>query len=212
MQGIVWVEGLLGVGKTTLARVLAEELDYRKILEPVDGNEYLQLFYGDQKRWAFAFQMDMLFRRWELHQLATYEALCGRGAILDRGMPGDMVFAEMHHESGNISNPEWNTYQRMYRSLASRISVTPRVMLFLDVNPEVALNRVEKRARESEKGLSMAYLVDLREHYLSMLNRIEEGTHPWASGTHVIRVDWNQDGLVIEPVVREVRAALSRAV
>jgi len=42
-----------------------------------------------------------------------------------------------------------------------------------------------------------------------MLNRIEKGTHPWASGTQVIRVDWNHDGLVIEPVVRAVRAALA---
>ena len=209
MHSIVWVEGLLGVGKTTLAQLMGTELDYRQILEPVEGNEYLQLFYADQKRWAFAFQMDMLFRRWELHQLATYEALCGRGAILDRGMPGDMVFAEMHYEAGNISTPEWNTYQRMYRSLASRIAVTPRVMLFLDVAPEAAMSRVAKRARDSEHGMSLAYLVDLREHYLSMLNRIEKGTHPWASGTQVIRVDWNHDGLVIEPVVRAVRAALA---
>lgn len=208
MPGIVWVEGLIGSGKTTLAQALAHELGYRPILEPVEGNEYLPLFYQDQKRWAFALQMDMLFRRWELHQLATFEVLTGRGAILDRGMPGDVVFAQMHKRAENIATPEWNTYQRMYRSLVSRIPVTPRVLVFLDVEPSVAFTRVNRRARASETDLPLSYLIELRENYLELLDGIEAGTHPWANGTQVIRADWNHDGLVIEPLVRDIRAAL----
>jgi deoxyadenosine/deoxycytidine kinase len=206
---MVWVEGLIGAGKTTLTKALAEKLDYREVLEPVNDNAYLDLFYTDQKRWAFSMQMDMLFRRWELHQLATFEVLTGRGAILDRGIPGDMVFAQMHFEAGNIHKVEWETYLRMYRGLMSRVSFIPRILVYLDVDPEVALSRVTRRARNAEVGMTLDYLQNLRQMYHRLLEKIEAGAHGWASGVKVVRVDWNYDGVVVEPVVDAVCGALA---
>jgi len=209
---IVWVEGLIGAGKTTLTQALAKTLGYREILEPVCDNGYLPLFYADPKRWAFPFQMEMLYRRWELHQLATFEAMTGDGAILDRGMPGDMVFAEMHREAGNIHELEWKTYLRMYRSLMARVTELPRILVYLDVSPEIAFSRVRRRGRESEVGMTLDYLQKLQIKYHRLLERIESGQHEWATGIRVQRVDWNYDGVVVEPVVRDVRQALSASV
>lgn len=209
MSAIVWVEGLIGSGKTTLTQALAKQLNYREILEPVADTRYLEQFYMCPRRWAFPFQMDMLFKRWELHQLATYEALTGTGAILDRGMPGDMVFAEMHFHAGNIHQLEWETYQRMYRSLMSNVTLLPKVLVYLDVEPKTAYERVKKRGRTSEVHLTLDYLVELRQMYERLLDRIESGKHEWAAGITIQKIDWDYDGIVVEPVVRSVEEAVA---
>ncbi len=102
---IIWIEGNIGAGKTTLSHILEKELGYRGFYEPVDSNPYLQDFYEDPKRWAFPMQIEMLHRRYAMQQLAAYECTAYseyHGAIIDRGLPGDRVFAKIHTDEGNI--------------------------------------------------------------------------------------------------------------
>jgi deoxyadenosine/deoxycytidine kinase len=96
---LIWVEGIIGVGKSTFSYELAKRLKLRLIEEPVETNPYLEPFYKDPKRYAFGMQVYLLHQRYAMQQLASYEAtgVGGyAGAILDRSLSGDRVFAKLH--------------------------------------------------------------------------------------------------------------------
>lgn len=187
---VVWIEGVIGAGKTTLARELARRRGWRTIEEVVDGNPYLGKFYADPARWAFAMQIHLLHVRHAQHQLASWETQLGQTCVLDRGLPGDSVFARMLWESGKIDRVEWDTY-RLARDVMLRSLQPPSIMLYLDVPAEVALGRVRERGRAAEGGIPVEYLSELKRGYESMLKEMEESSHPWCRGVEVIRLPWS---------------------
>ena len=203
--GIVWIEGLIGAGKTTCATRIAEALDFEVAPEPVHEHGYLELFYQEPEKWAFPMQMDMLFSRWLLHKLATYQAACGRGMLMDRGMPGDMVFAELQHELGNFNDLQWRTYMKMYNGLMLSGPELPRLLVYLDVTPGNALERARQRARQAEKDLPLWYLEKLAEVYERLLSRLSSGHHRWGHGMKVCRVDWNEPHQGIDGILDAIR-------
>jgi len=191
----IWIEGLIAAGKTTLAKALAESLGLRPLYEPVDSNPYLQMFYEDPRRWSFAMQMELLIRRYAMQKLAAYEAVTDggyKGAIIDRGLPGDRVFARLHMIAGNMSELEWQTYERAYNIMTCSLT-PPSLILFLDCEPEVAFERVKERKRGAEAKMELRYLQDLRKGYLDLMVEIESGEHAWSKGMEVMRVPWNVD-------------------
>lgn len=204
---IIWVEGIIGSGKSTLTEALCNELNLRSIMEPVETNPYLELFYQDPKKYAFPMQIELLHRRYALQQLAAYEALGEggyRGAVLDRGLPGDRVFAKLHMLEGNIHDLEWGTYERAYNVMTCSL-IPPSLLIFLDTEPEVAHARVKERNRAAEKDLPLDYLVKLRRGYLDLMVEIESGDHAWARGMDVKRVPWNIDHLPIDGLIAELK-------
>jgi len=207
---VVWVEGLIGSGKTTLARVLAEQLRLRLFLEPVQSNPYLDIFYKEPARWAFPMQLHLMGVRFKMQQQAMWEAEGGgefRGSVLDRGLPGDRVFAWLHRVYGNISELEWATYEEWYSTMTCMLRV-PSLLLFLDTEPETAMRRVQRRARGAESTLTLQYLIDLRGGYLDLLAQIDSGAHSWAQGLTVMRVPWNMDAQPVQPLIAELAARL----
>ena len=201
---VIWVEGIIGSGKSTLAEKLAEELGLRAFHEPVEENPYLKLFYEDQKFWAFAMQIHLLKERFFIQKLATYEALLGRGCVLDRGLPGDRVFAKMHMHKGNIPPLMWRTYEELFEFMCLDVK-TPSIILFLDVEPEGALERVRERNRSEETTVDLAYLQDLRKGYLDLLCEIESGDHSWARKMETKRIPWNMDHQPVQPLVDHLK-------
>lgn len=200
---IIWVEGIIGAGKTTLTKTLADTFNFRSVLEPVETNPYLERFYKEPKRWAFAMQIELLHRRFAMQKLAAYEATMAggfAGSVLDRGLPGDRVFARLHMLAGNMDEIEWQTYERAYGIMACSLT-PPSLLLFLDVEPEVALERVHARARKAEEGLPLQYLKDLRKGYLDLMVEIQSGTHAWSRGMEVMRIPWNVDHQPIDKLV-----------
>lgn len=196
----IWVEGIIGAGKTTFATEIGRRLDLRVIEEPVEENPYLGLFYKDQKKYAFGFQIFMLHRRCIQQRLAADEAtgVGGfKGAILDRSLFGDRVFAKIHVEEGNIEQIDYNTYEMAY-SFISRTLLPPSLLVFLDIQPETALTRVNKRKRPEEDGLPLEYLQKLRSGYLRMLVESERGLLPWGHAVKVCRIPWDPDTLTEE--------------
>jgi deoxyadenosine/deoxycytidine kinase len=197
---LIWVEGLIGAGKTTFAKEVAKRLKLRLIEEPVGGGEgvdnpYLEIFYKDPKKYAFGMQVFLLHQRYAMQQLASYEAtgVGGfEGAVLDRSLSGDRVFAKMHKEAGNIEEIDWMTYETAY-AIMCRSLLPPTLLVFLDVQPETAFERMQKRNRQAETGVPLEYLVKLREGYQDLLNEAERGLLPWSHAVRVCRIPWDPE-------------------
>jgi deoxyadenosine/deoxycytidine kinase len=201
---ILWIEGIIGAGKSTLADRLAEMLGMRAIHEPVETNPYLEPFYADPKRWAWGMQLHLMVCRYGLQKLAVGEAISGgqyAGVILDRGLPGDRVFAKLHVRAGNIHPLEWETYEAFYNIMACDLR-PPSLIVFLDVDPRVAHERVLRRGRRAEAAVTLDYLKQLHQGYLDLLAEIESGDHAWSRGMQVLRWPWNVDHQSPEPLAR----------
>lgn len=204
---LIWVEGIIGSGKTTLAKQLARALNLRLLAEPVRTNPFLELFYRDQRRWAFSMQMYLLHRRYNLQQLAAHETLGDAGfagAILDRGLPGDRVFARLLTRNGFMHELEWRAYEYAYATMSLSL-VPPSLLLFLEVEPAKALERIRKRARGAEVNIGLDYLEELRDGYLDLLAQLRAGLHHWSRGVSIMMLPWNVDDQAVEPVVEVLR-------
>jgi len=197
---LIWVEGIIGAGKTTFSREISKRLKLRVIEEPVEDNPYLGPFYKDPKKYAFGFQVFMLHRRYVMQQLASFEATGfggHSGAVLDRSLSGDRVFAKLHLEAGNIDPLDWGTYEMAYNIMA-RTLLPPTLLIFLDIQPSTAYRRMQKRGREAESGVPLDYLVKLREGYNDLLHEAETGLLPWSHAVRVSRIVWDPDTLDVQ--------------
>ncbi|MHA2298691.1 MAG: deoxynucleoside kinase [Candidatus Hodarchaeales archaeon] len=188
---VIWVEGIIGCGKTTLTKKIAREFNFRAIFEPVNL-ELLEMFYKDKDRWSFAMQIDLLHRRFALQKLGSFESITGSGVVIDRGLPGDRVFAKMLHRAGNIHEIEWAIYERAYTVMSNSL-IPPSIIIFMDVTPEEAIERIESRDRKAERGglIPLAYLRELEKGYQELLNEIKTEKPAWSRGMRVIELPWN---------------------
>jgi deoxyadenosine/deoxycytidine kinase len=213
---MIWVEGLIGAGKTTFCHAVVAALpELRALEEPVADNPYLERFYLTPKRWAFPMQIDLLFRRFAIQKLAAYESISDspcQGVLIDRGMPGDRVFAKLHYERGNIDFLEWQTYNRVYKMLACSL-LPPSILIYLHVDPRTAMDRIWTRKRKAELALDLDYLKHLQSGYEEMLAELAAGSHPWGRGVEIWKVDWNEwgvSGALIEALRDRVICGLGR--
>lgn len=192
---LIWVEGSIGCGKTTFSREIAKRLNLRLIEEPVASNPYLDKFYKEPKKYAFGMQMYLLHVRYAMQQLASFEATgCGGydGSILDRSISGDRVFAKLHMEEGNIDPLDWKTYE-MAHSIMCRSLLPPTLLVYLDVQPQTAFNRMRNRNRDVEAGVPLEYLIKLRNGYIELIKEAERALLPWAHAVRVCRIPWDFD-------------------
>jgi deoxyadenosine/deoxycytidine kinase len=193
MGKLVYVEGIIGAGKSKYAEEVGTRLEYRVMKEPVGDNPYLGPFYADQKAYAYKFQIYMLHRRIGLQQLAAAEALWGdkyRGAILDRSLFGDRCFAEMHHEAGNIDDLDMHAYETAVKSMQLMI-FPPTTLVFLDADPSTALERIKTRNRGVEAKIEIDYLKKLRDKYHKLVNSAKDGRFPWSHAVKVLHIPWD---------------------
>jgi len=177
---LIGVSGIIGVGKSTLTDSLGGHMDLKIFQEPVKTNEYLGKFYQDMNRYAFPMQVYLLNHRFRQYQQMIWE---NKNCIQDRTIYEDVIFARLLNRSGIINDLDFKTYMQLFENMTSFIR-HPDIVVFLDVEPEKAMERVNKRGRECEKDISLEYLVTLRDGYEEWLKDIE-GKVP------IIRLDWN---------------------
>lgn len=155
----VVVEGPIGVGKTTLTRRLAENLQAQTLLELPQENPFLERFYRDPARYALPAQMFFLFQRMNqlrgLAQTDLFDARIVSDFLLDK----DPLFARL-----TLDDDELNLYQQLYDHLSPQVPV-PDLVIYLQAQPETLIERVRKRGVPMEAGLSEVYLYRLCESY-----------------------------------------------
>jgi deoxyadenosine/deoxycytidine kinase len=166
------LEGNIGAGKSTFLRILKENLDLDIIFEPVakwqnvgPGGNLLNLFYADIKRWAYTFQSYAFITRVEA-QLEALEKSEHDIQILERSVYCDRYcFAQNCFESGNMSALEWQIYREWFSWLVEGHLQKPDGFIYLQASPEICKQRLEKRNRSEEIGVSIEYLQKLHNRH-----------------------------------------------
>ena len=176
----VSIAGLIGAGKTTLAKSIAEHMDLPVHYEPVADNAYLEDFYKDMSAHGFRLQVYLLTRRFQQQQEIVWS---GKGGVQDRTIYEDAIFAKMLHDDGLMNERDYHTYHRLFETMHN-LMPRPNVIVYLDVSPEESLRRIRARSRKCEAGITIEYLTKLHAGYTSFIKDI--GRH-----TPVIRLDWN---------------------
>ena len=165
----IYVEGLIGAGKSTLCKIFhltfqLIAINARVYLEH-KNKEYLELFKSDMGAHALGFQMYMITQRILSSSLAVSENLRDRSIqVFDRSLFGDRAFEQMHAKSGNIT-PEGDKAYLVVLEQASKTIPPPDYLLKLEVNPDVAHERTEKRDDVDRGAYDRQYYLDLDEAY-----------------------------------------------
>jgi deoxyadenosine kinase len=198
-KAFIGTAGLIGVGKTTLAKSLGAHLGLDVYHEPLEDNVYLEDFYADTAKWAFAMQVYLLNRRFQQHQEIIWR---GRGAVQDRTIYEDSIFARVLVDMGLMHPRDYATYVDLYRNL-SNFMCRPTAIVYLHATPEACHARIAKRGRSFETVVSLEYLQRLYAAYEEFVTNISR-TIP------VIRVDWERFADV-EPLADAITAEVTRA-
>jgi len=153
------VEGVIGVGKTSLAKLLAERLDARLILEQPEENPFLEDFYKDPRRYSFQTQMFFLVSRYQELKEKTQPDLFHEGIVSDYLFQKDRIFANI-----NLSDRELHLYDQV-APLLERELAPPDLVVYLQGSPDVLLERIRQRGRGYERLMEPKYIGRLVEAY-----------------------------------------------
>jgi deoxyguanosine kinase len=153
------VEGPIGVGKTSLANILAKRMGGRRILEIVEENPFLSSFYDDRAKFAFQTQLFFLLSRFKQQQELFQQDLFSSVTISDYLFAKDRLFACL-----TLDANELGLYDRVFDALGPRVA-KPDLVIYLQARIDVLLQRIKKRGREFERGFDASYLESLTHAY-----------------------------------------------
>ncbi len=153
-------EGVIGVGKTTLARLLQPAFESELLLEVFEENPFLSDFYSDRARYAFQTQIFFLLSRYRQQRDTVNTALSvGKTLISDYTFTKDALFARI-----NLHGDELEMYYRVHEALAEKIP-TPDLTVYLYADTDVLMQRITLRDRTYERSMERAYIAELGEAY-----------------------------------------------
>jgi deoxyguanosine kinase len=153
------IEGVIGVGKTTLAKLLSREYKTKLVLEDIDGNPFLPQFYEDPERYAFTTQIFFLLSRYNELRNLTNRDLFTRKIISDYTFDKDKLFAFINLEKREIS-----LYEKIYNLLDKDI-VKPNLVIYLQASIDTLMERIKARGRSYERRIKEDYIKLLIRSY-----------------------------------------------
>lgn len=212
---VICVGGMIGIGKTSVAELLAKELGSDVFYESVDDNPILPLFYTatpeeiQAKRYPFLLQLYFLQTRFASIKQAYKQA----DNVLDRSIYEDWYFAKVNHDLGRISSLEMRVYEGLLEEMMREIDElpyrkAPDLMVYLTADFDTVLHRIGLRGRDFEQDEALV------EYYRVLWSGYDDWVHRHYSASDVLVIDMNRTDVVGSPedaarVVREVRAALA---
>jgi deoxyguanosine kinase len=173
------IEGAIGVGKTTLARLLSSRFQAELLLEVFEENPFLADFYADRDAYAFQTQIFFLLSRY--HQQQEVPILLGSGSnlIADYTFEKDALFARL-----NLDGDELETYFSVHHALAEKLPL-PELIVYLQAETKVLMQRIAYRDRPYERNMDQGYIDSLNLAYEEFYNQEH-------SGPPVLRINTNQ--------------------
>jgi len=167
---IVVVAGNIGAGKTSLTERIGARLGWRTDYESVADNPYLPDFYADMRAWSFHLQIYFLGHRADQYLDAARDP---RSAILDRSIYEDaFIFARALHHMGNLAERDYLAYRKLFDLVVASLPA-PNLLVYLICPAGVLMDRIRKRARNMETGISPDYLTLLDTFYYEWLQAFD---------------------------------------
>jgi deoxyguanosine kinase len=196
------IEGVIGVGKTTLARLLQPLFQAELLLEVFEENPFLSDFYADRARYAFQTQIFFLLSRYHQQRRTVPQILAeGKNLIADYTFAKDALFARI-----NLSGDELEMYYRVHEALAEKIP-RPDLIVYLRADTDVLMQRIALRDRPYERNMEREYIEALHRAYEAFFASPSDGTP-------VLKIDTNSLNFVLYPehlhsIENRIRQALN---
>lgn len=162
------IEGPIGVGKTSLVKLLAKKLDARTILEQFEENPFLTDFYDDPERFAFQTQLFFLLQRYQQQQELRQVDIFHNLIITDYMFVKDRLFASL-----NLNEKEMTLYETV-ASLLERNVINPDLVIYLQADTDTLMKNIGKRKRSFEKNMSHDYIDALNQVYNEYFFRYQD--------------------------------------
>ena len=159
MHNYIAIEGPLGVGKTSLAVMLAEKINGEALVEDIEENPFLTNFYKNPKKYGFQTQLFFLLRRYQHASEINQVGLFKRVIVSDYLFEKDSIFART-----NLSDDEFWLYERLFQILKKRVT-PPDLVIFLQARTEILMDRIKKRERKYEESISFKYLEKINQAF-----------------------------------------------
>ena len=191
------IEGPIGVGKSSLAKILARKFDARLVKEEVGNNPFLERFYEDPRKYAFQTQLFFLLSRYRQQKEMAQGNLFESGVLCDYILAKDKIFALI-----NLEDDEVSLYESIYKLLVSTLP-KPDMVIYLQARPEVLLSRVRKRGIAYERNISLDYLKTLSDAYNEYFFHYNETPLLVVNTSEIDFVESPRD---LEHLVREVKS------
>jgi deoxyadenosine/deoxycytidine kinase len=153
------IEGVIGVGKTSLAKKIQERLNAELILEQFESNPFLEKFYSDRKRYAFQTQMFFLINRYKQQEELNQENLFTEYIVSDYLFEKDRIFAYL-----NLSGEELKLYESIFPLLERNLR-KPDLVVYLQSSIDRLMFNIKRRSRKIERNLTRSYIEELSEAY-----------------------------------------------
>ena len=200
------VEGPIAVGKSSLAKILADEFDAELELDPAEQNSFLRSFYKEPDRHALATQLRFLLLRLEQQaristRKAPQEPNAGRAVVCDYLLAKDEIFARL-----TLGKPEYALYREVARAVAQTINPQPRkpdLVVYLEARYEVLQKRLRKRNRDYERRIAPEYLQSLAEAYRNYFHSYEDAPLLVVNSSEI---DFLGNGDELVDLLREIRS------
>ncbi|HZR32988.1 MAG TPA: deoxynucleoside kinase [Terriglobales bacterium] len=192
------IDGPIRVGKTTLARILAERLNAQRVAEP-DENPFLQAFYDGETGAAFQAQLTFLVRRFEQLSALDVGPRSQKTVIADYIFEKDKLFAYL-----NLNDVELDTYNRYYNHFRALVP-TPDLVIYLQATPEVLKKRLKKKNAPGEKAVNLDYLEEVVKAYEHFFFHYTASDLLIVNTSDIDFVDRNED---LQELLRKVSAPI----
>lgn len=162
------IEGPIGVGKSSLAKKLANTLSASLVLEKPGDNPFLERFYKSPKRHALATQLFFLFQRVKQMNAMKQPDMFTPGKVVDFMMDKDPLFAQI-----TLDDEEYRLYQQVYHNLRLDVPV-PDLVIYLQAPVPILQERIHRRRIKYEMGMDLSYLQKLSDAYTAYFHRYSE--------------------------------------